>query len=47
MIKVTNVHTINVPAKKKRRGRHVGYTSARRKAVITLAKGQMLEDYGV
>ncbi len=47
MIKVTNVHTINVPAKKKRRGRNTGYTSSRRKAVITLAQGQMLEDYGV
>ena len=46
-IKVTNVHTINLPAKKKRRGKSVGMTRARRKAVVTLAKGQMLEDYGV
>ncbi|MEZ0324541.1 MAG: 50S ribosomal protein L23 [Fimbriimonas sp.] len=47
MIKVTNVHTINVPVKKKRRGRHTGNTSARRKAVATLAKGPRLDDYGV
>jgi large subunit ribosomal protein L23 len=46
-IKVTDVHTVNLPAKKKRRGRSIGMTSARRKAVVTLAKGQMLDDYGV
>jgi large subunit ribosomal protein L23 len=46
-VKVTNVHTVNLPGKQKRRGRSVGMTSGRRKAVITLAAGQMLEDYGV
>lgn len=46
-IKVTDVHTINLPRKKKRRGRAVGFTTVRRKAVVTLAKGQMIEEYGV
>ena len=47
-IKVTNVHTINLPRKKKRRGqKSVGFTTVRRKAVVTLAKGQLLEEYGV
>jgi large subunit ribosomal protein L23 len=47
-ITITNVHTINLPRKKKRRGqKSVGFTSVRRKAVVTLGKGQMLEDYGV
>jgi len=47
-ITVTNVHTVNLPRKQKRRGRGpAGYTPVRRKAVVTLAKGQMLEDYGV
>jgi large subunit ribosomal protein L23 len=47
-ISVAKVHTINLPRKQKRRGqKSVGFTNVRRKAVITLAKGQMLEDYGV
>jgi large subunit ribosomal protein L23 len=47
-INVTNVHTVRVLGKKRRRGqRSVGYEPDRKKAIITLAKGQMLEDYGV
>lgn len=47
-IKVENVHTIRVLGKKRRRGqRSTGYEPDRKKAIITLAKGQMLEDYGV
>ena len=47
-IKVTAVNTVMLPGKKKRRGmRTAGYTKHRRKAIITLAKGQILEDYGV
>lgn len=47
-ITVTNVNTIRVLGKKRRRGQRVaGYEPNRKKAVITLAKGQMLEDYGV
>ena len=42
------VNTVLLPGKKKRRGMRVaGYTKDRRKAIITLAKGQILEDYGV
>lgn len=46
-ISVESVRTIKVLGKKRRRGRSVGYEPNRKKAVITLAKGQMLEDYGV
>lgn len=47
-ITVTDVHTVNLPRKQKRRGRGaVGFTAVRRKAIVTLAKGQLLEDYGV
>jgi large subunit ribosomal protein L23 len=46
-ISVTSVRTIKVLGKKRRRTRNVGYEPNRKKAVITLAKGQMLEDYGV
>jgi large subunit ribosomal protein L23 len=46
-IEVTSVRTIKVLGKKRRRGQHSGYEPNRKKAVITLAKGQMLEDYGV
>lgn len=45
---VTSVNTVHLPGKKKRRGMRIaGYTKDRRKAIITLAKGQILEDYGV
>ena len=46
-ISVESVRTINVLGKERRRGKSVGYEPNRKKAVITLAKGQMLEDYGV
>jgi large subunit ribosomal protein L23 len=46
-IKIESVRTIKVLGKKRRRGRSVGYEPDRKKAIITLAKGQMLEDYGV
>ena len=46
-IVVQHVRTVNLPAKKRRVGRNVGLKKARRKAIITLAKGQLLEDYGV
>ncbi len=45
---VTSVRTIRVLGKKRRRGqKSSGYEPNRKKAVITLAKGQMIEDYGV
>ena len=47
-IEVTNVHTLRVLGKKRRRGQRVaGYEPDRKKAIVTLAKGQLLEDYGV
>ena len=47
-IKVTSVRTVRLPGKKKRQARVTGgYTAERKKAVVTLAQGQMLEDYGV
>lgn len=36
-VKVDKVNTVHVPRKKKRVGRHTGYTSERKKAIITLA----------
>lgn len=52
-ISVTNVSTVRVPGKVKRVRTKVnafpkpGSTPDRKKAIITLAKGQLLEDYGV
>ncbi|HEY0867421.1 MAG TPA: 50S ribosomal protein L23 [Fimbriimonas sp.] len=46
-ITVTSVRTIKVLGKSRRRGRSVGYEPDRKKAIVTLGKGQMLEDYGV
>ncbi len=46
-ISVTSVRTIKIPGKMKRRGRFTGPTPDRKKAIITLKKGQLLEDYGV
>ncbi|KKO51403.1 50S ribosomal protein L23 [Paenibacillus sp. DMB20] len=36
-VKVSNVNTMRVPAKPKRYGRHFGYTSEWKKAIVTLA----------
>ena len=47
-VSVTNVRTLKVLGKKRRRGmRSTGYEPDRKKAIVTLAAGQMLEDYGV
>ncbi len=47
-ISITSVRTIKVLGKKRRRGqKSSGYEPDRKKAIVTLAKGQMLEDYGV
>lgn len=47
-IVVTDVHTIKLPGKKKKMAKRTGgITPVRKKAVVTLAKGQVLEDYGV
>ena len=48
LIEIQSVRTVRVLGKKKRRGaRSTGYTPDRKKAIVTLGKGQMLEDYGV
>lgn len=47
-IVVTGVRTIKVLGKKRRRTqRNSGYEPDRKKAIVTLGVGQMLEDYGV
>lgn len=47
-IVVSTVRTMRVLGKKRRRGQRTsGYEPDRKKAVVTLAKGQILEDYGV
>ena len=35
-VKVAKVNTLNVRGKKKRYGRHIGYTAQRKKAFVTL-----------
>lgn len=42
-VKVEKVQVINVPAKAKRRGVHMGTRSGYRKAVVRLAEGQTLD----
>lgn len=46
-IAIESVRTIKILGKKRRRGRSTGYEPDRKKAIVTLAKGQRLEDYGV
>ncbi len=47
-ITVAEVRTMTVKGKKRRVGaRQPGYRPDRKKAIVTLARGQMLEDYGV
>ncbi len=46
-IAIESVRTIKVLGKKRRRGKSTGYEPDRKKAVVTLKKGQRLEDYGV
>ena len=47
LLKVEKVHIIKLPGKKRRVGRNFGQKPDRKKAIVTLAKGQILEDYGV
>lgn len=47
LITVTSVRTVTMKGKSRRVGRSTGYRSDRKKAIVTLAKGQILEDYGV
>ncbi|PWI58619.1 50S ribosomal protein L23 [Sulfoacidibacillus thermotolerans] len=46
-VKVVKVNTMWVPAKRKRFGRHVGYTSKWKKAMVTLTEdSQQLDFFG-
>ena len=51
LIEVTGVRTLTMKGKQKRNRINArsagGYTAVRKKAIVTLGKGQMLEDYGV
>lgn len=42
-VKVTKVTTNRTPGKLRRRGRHSGYTSEKKKATVTLKEGQQIE----
>lgn len=42
-VKVEDVNTINVRPKRRMRGRIEGFTSATKKAIITLKKGEKLD----
>ncbi len=42
-VKVLDVRTINVHPRKKRVGRYTGLTNRRKKAIVTLEKGQTIE----
>jgi large subunit ribosomal protein L23 len=42
-VSVTDVHTMNVRGKLRRRGREFGYTRDWKKAIVTLAEGDRIE----
>jgi large subunit ribosomal protein L23 len=42
-VTVTNVNTMNVKGKVKRMGKHLGRTSGRKKAIVTLKDGDKIE----
>lgn len=42
-VKVLDIRTINVHPRKKRVGRYTGLTNRRKKAIVTLEKGQTIE----
>jgi len=44
-VTVTSVHTINVRGKRKRRGREFGYARDWKKAIVTLAEGERIEEF--
>jgi len=46
-IEVESVRTITVKGHTRRVGRRVGKTAGFKKAIVTLRKGQQLQDYGV
>ena len=42
-VTVTNVHTMNMRGKMRRRGMKIGYTSDWKKAIVTLVEGDRIE----
>ncbi len=50
-VTVTKVNTVKMPGKRRirfdRRGRHVGFTKNRKKAVVTLKEGDVIEIAGL
>lgn len=42
-VTVTNVHTVNLPGKKKRLRYKEGMTAAKRKAIVTLKDGEKID----
>ena len=46
-VKVLSVNTVNVLPKFKRMGKHEGYKSAYKKAVVKLAEGQKIDAFSV
>jgi large subunit ribosomal protein L23 len=42
-VAVEAVNTVNMPGKRKRLGRNVGRTPARKKAIVTLREGEKIE----
>jgi large subunit ribosomal protein L23 len=46
-VKVLSVNTLNVLPKFKRMGKHEGYKSAYKKAIVKLAEGQKIEAFSI
>jgi large subunit ribosomal protein L23 len=46
-VDVVDVNVMTVRGKERKVGRHVGHTGERKKAVVTVAKGQRIERYFV
>ena len=44
-VTVEKVNIINVKPKKRRVGRHTGLTRNKKKAIVTLAKGQKIDEF--
>ncbi len=43
-IQVEKVHTINIPAKKRKMGKYTGKTSQWKKAIVTVKEGQSIKE---
>ncbi len=45
-VHVTSVNTMNVLGKERRMGRHIGRRPSWKKAIVTLAEGEMIDVFG-